>query len=160
MNATELHALIEKVFSKVKMPERGSIVSMNDPESLDVENSLCGKPWQSISPELIYSNRVGIFFLTPQAYRYYLPAYMLASIRDLTATDNVADSIIYGFTFREKCKDFTYSRLRAFTSEELDVITEFIKFMKQEYPNEFFDDAIKGVLESIKSVQNEYASSK
>lgn len=157
LNATELAQLIKGTFIWAEMPEKGDIVSSNDAESLTTEAAFCGKPWQSVSFPFLIANKESIFFLAPKAYRYYLPAYMLASLNDFHAADTLPDNIIFSITINQndtdEIKNLRYSRLKTFTFDELVVIVEFLDVLKHSG-----DIIIEEMNQALKTIQDEMAA--
>jgi hypothetical protein len=53
-----------------------------------------GRHWTEISPEELSSERFAIFYFTPEAFRFFLPAYMRANLLVLEVMDTA-----WEFTF-------------------------------------------------------------
>jgi hypothetical protein len=95
-----LEARILEAFAAVPRPGDAALVSGDesyDPEYRAVARALVGKDWQTLSLACIREHQDALPLLTPAAFRYFLPAYLLACIRDEanldTAPSNVAMSL-------------------------------------------------------------------
>ncbi len=74
--------------------------------------------WQDVPVEWIEQLYDALSFLDPKGWRYYLPAYMLYSLRFYTSSSNAADSAVYSCTLYtgSKHKDLTEWQLSCFRS--------------------------------------------
>ena len=57
-----------------------------------------GKEWASISPREVRAHADALPLLTPSAFRYYFPAYLLACIDARELIDVAWDSVIFNLT--------------------------------------------------------------
>lgn len=89
---------IEAAFADVPYPGDGNLVETRIPEDLDAAKFFKGVKWQDwkekpgqlLSPEV----KSYLFFLSPAAFRYYLPLYMIFTLTDYFASDLRADEVI------------------------------------------------------------------
>ena len=54
-----------------------------------------GRNWRDISHETLWVQSAALSFFTPEAYNYYLPAYLRAAILHYDEVDVLPDSIVY-----------------------------------------------------------------
>ena len=90
-----------------------------------------GTTWQGHSPRNLRLHAQALSFFTPEAYRYFLPAFMLAEIDDPETADVIAEGILFDFTdgsFRE-------ARLRLFSTKELAAVAAFFDECAVRYPD-------------------------
>jgi hypothetical protein len=100
MSVAELRAAIADAFAAVPPPGPAALVSGDrdyDPEYRHVAEAFEGKHWRELSPAFIREHRDALPLLTPAAFRFFLPAYLLACLdgaHDLdTAPLSVAASL-------------------------------------------------------------------
>ena len=67
---------------------------------------------------------------TPRAHQYYLPAFMVASLKEPREADVIPDNIIGHFASHED--PFWWERIRLFTPAQCDVIAMFIRTVADE----------------------------
>jgi hypothetical protein len=136
------------------MPKLDELVSSNDPESEEVKAAFRGKTWQSLSLDLLLSNREGLYLLTPEAYRYYFPAYMTVSLKYFETADLLPHTVIFSLTLKaeenEKIRNYTSLRLRAFSLKELLAIEKYIEFMQKEHKENFLESQLENALQSVR----------
>ncbi len=73
---------IARAFEHTKRPSDDQIVT--DPNSWvadDLLPAFQGKDWQEISDETVYLYRLELGYFTPEALRYYLPAFLVRGLR-------------------------------------------------------------------------------
>lgn len=77
----EIISAIERAFEHVEYPGDDNIVRdfVNDPE--DMKEAFIGKSWREISVQVMYNFRLDLLLFTPKAFRYYLPAFLIASLK-------------------------------------------------------------------------------
>jgi hypothetical protein len=89
-----------------------------------------GKVWQdiSIADARHYHGALNVF--TPEAFHYYLPAFMFASIEGYDNHDIIPDSIRSQLEFNLEHRDYFDVRMSKFTPAQKRVITEFLRQME------------------------------
>jgi hypothetical protein len=89
-----------------------------------------GKPWQDISvaDARHYHGALNVF--TPEAFQYYLPAFMFASIDNYDKHDIIPDSIRYHLEFNLEHREYFNVRMSKFSPAQKRVITEFLRQME------------------------------
>lgn len=81
MNKEELQRNIKSAFADVPYPGNGSLgVPEGGHDSELVENILRGRNWRTLAPSEL--NRITLNFMTPEAFHYYLPAYLLIAFEE------------------------------------------------------------------------------
>ena len=140
-----LRSEILETFSSTAYPGDDKIVPHQD--GLDHEGvyeAFNGVDWQKVNWEWLkthYSTPTGdpLLFMTPEAYRYYLPAYLLISIDSYDECDVLSDYIIYGLT-AQKYEEYTpedfRERITPLNDEAKSVVAKFLLYMYETYDNE------------------------
>ncbi|MDR1460961.1 MAG: hypothetical protein LBI78_04895 [Campylobacteraceae bacterium] len=102
MEKSELIELIKTAFMSNKMPDDNDIVY--DPLTADegIEQVYSGKLWYELDYKFILENRNGIYFFSKNAFRYFIPAFMIATIEYFEETDDVSAVVVNIFTLPEK----------------------------------------------------------
>jgi hypothetical protein len=100
MPVTELREAIVSAFASVPPPAPAALVSGDpdyDPEYREVAHAFAGRHWRELSLAFIREHRDSLPLLSPAAFRFFLPAYLLACLdgtEDLdTAPLSVASSL-------------------------------------------------------------------
>ena len=95
MEKSELIAAIKEAFKDTIRPtETIDLGSIRDPEIEECDAKFTGKTWQDIS--ILEQNEYasGIHFLLPEAYRYYLPGYMVTILEHGDKSTPMIDPVI------------------------------------------------------------------
>ena len=149
---------IHKAFSDVDYPVNMQIISELDDslEAQELRDSLRGKNWRDI--DAVFLNKYciqGIFFLEFQAYRYFLPAFLLASVNEydrcFDITKDILTTLLQPVTrqemFRSGARQETVSdlysftcRMRGLTCLQVEVIVDYLKFLCDYHLSDFPDN--------------------
>jgi len=137
---------IKKAFVNTQYPGDENIVhkTQYDNEVAECEKKFLGKKWQEVDWNTIDNEgwASGCAFLTNEAYRYYLPAYMIAIIEKYDDMINSVDAVVSSLRFpntSEEQKEF-YVKMEGFTSEQKEVIIEFLDWLAENHNDDFLDD--------------------
>jgi hypothetical protein len=87
---------IEKAFADVPYPGDDQIADHKDcPECDDIKTHFRGKNWRGHSVEELQQYQSALSLFTPQALKYFLPAFMLASLGAWREADDIPSSIMF-----------------------------------------------------------------
>ena len=92
---------IDKSFGGNTYPGDEDIVrdsSGSDPESIRIRETLKGKHWRDIPFDTLERLRFALPFLSAEGYRFYLPAFMVASIIDFQRAGVIPDEVVLSLT--------------------------------------------------------------
>jgi hypothetical protein len=101
LDPAELVLRIDESFGADPYPGDDRIVrdtGGSDLESERIREALAGRHWRDVPYETIEGLRSALPFLTAEAYRFYLPAFMAMSIVDFPRAGAVADEVVRSLT--------------------------------------------------------------
>jgi hypothetical protein len=134
----ELVKKIESAFADTPYPGDENLVNLyhNDVfchECAEIKEIFKGKEWKTVAKETLARYYASLSLFKPQAYRYYLPAFLIAPLQliELKTADNLPPSIVFSLSPRHKEEDYFQSRIRGFNAAQKSVITEFLEFYVQ-----------------------------
>jgi hypothetical protein len=93
-------AEIEKAFAEVARPDDDHIVVASSAASLEgqeIRRDFASRDWRSLRVEELRRHSSSLFLLTPEAFRYFLPAYMSVSISDREKADVIPETLVFAF---------------------------------------------------------------
>ena len=168
---------IRKAFSDVDCPANMEIVSELDDssEAQELRNSLRGKNWRDIDASFLNNYFIqGIFFLEHQAYRYFLPAFLLASVREygrcFDITSDIVATLLHPVTeqrvFRSAVSPedvYTFTcRMRGLTYLQVEVIVDYLKFLCDYHLSDFINNEPRFALDEywLERIEEEEARRK
>jgi hypothetical protein len=138
---------IESAFQDVTYPGDDNLVYDNSGRYWDVREAaqaFKSQHWKTIPLKVIVSNRDHLPFLTPAAFHFFLPAFLLASLLHPVEADTLNDNLIYLLTppdETDRRKNWLLSIANKSSSEQKAVIIAFMKFKMEEEPAMYEDDA-------------------
>jgi hypothetical protein len=89
----EIVERITAAFAEVPQPARDALINRHCCECLETSEAYGGKPWPEITLEELLRGRE-VALLTATAWRYYLPAFLIWSIRAPEAVDVFLDNLV------------------------------------------------------------------
>lgn len=132
-SAEEVKTKIANAFAEAPYPGDGNLVSGHDPECREIARAFAGKRWSEVGAEMVgaYSQALPLF--TPEAFRYYLGAYMMAAIdaSEEAAKDFVVFNLIPPRRTTGWRADFFRTRAGQFNVAERQAIGSFLELMKE-----------------------------
>ena len=88
--------------------------------------------WQDVPDKWIEQSESALCFLDPKGWRYYIPAYMIWSLKHYINSDlnhNSINSTIYTFKFSPDPDDYYWSRFEILNQEQSKAVCQFLRFM-------------------------------
>ncbi len=125
-----LRQRIVKAFSSVPRPSKENIARHECEKCEELRNVFAPLSWDSIDRETLETYHGKLPLFTPQAFHYFLPAYLLQSLQGFND-----DNIVCEFTIiflcptveNEAVEEWWLERMKQFTPEQKDVIAIFLK---------------------------------
>jgi hypothetical protein len=85
---------IKTAFAGMPYPSGGRITPNNTHDYLMVEKDFANKQWEDISLEFMPKHYDALCFMTDEAYRYYLPAFMIQILYNYEEADMAVITVI------------------------------------------------------------------
>jgi hypothetical protein len=119
---------IETAFESVAAPTADRVVTPTyDDEG--VTALFKGRNWKHVSIEELRTHHVALSLFSPEAFHYYVPAFMLAELRDPIAAGQIGPSLLFHFSRPEEksWEPELRQRLALLTPEQKSVIADFVR---------------------------------
>jgi hypothetical protein len=129
-------------FSDMEPPPNDKLVKDNSGYHFDcnaAKAAFQGLHWKDVPLATVLSHPESLSAFTLEAFRFYLPAYLLASMFYYYEADVIPGNIVTDF----KPPSHPYDRkrhdlkLRVFTRDQRDAIKKFFQFLDQEHGDDF-----------------------
>jgi len=141
----ELINKIESAFKSTPIPT--GLLSRNSDDA-SATHYFSGTTWHGHKTTALRQHSDALYEFEPEAFRYYLPAFMLAEITDPIEADIIGEAIVWFFTPRENERliDKEYIKIRTilFSQHELTTIVAFIHW---------FDIECEGVIGAKQAIE-------
>jgi hypothetical protein len=129
-------ATIVQAFRGSSYPGDDNLVIGNDRECREIAAAFRGREWRSISHDFSREQKEALPLLAPEAFRYFLPAYLISCIDARNQIDVAWDSVIFNLT-PPKARtgsrwDRFEQRITGFTRGQGDAILNLLAFMDEE----------------------------
>lgn len=165
----QINKLIEEIkaaFSEIRYPGDDNIALNKRNLEYESLKDFLGLDWRDININFIFPKHVdSLCYMTPQAFSYFVPGYMLASIENYEWIDTVPDNLVSYFTFpsqrdiqglnsfiKQACiqdnvpiteitfdddVSIFYGRMKYFSQRQKQEIYKFLQFLIQEHGDDF-----------------------
>jgi hypothetical protein len=140
---------VEEAFANVPYPGDDRLVAYPDYyESDDVIEAFRGKHWRDISPEVLSEHWASLGLFSPEAFRFYLPCYLIAALLRSDVTGMVWETVFFRLTPPESegdKMDGFLKRINALDARQKAVIRRFVEVYVQieaGYPDSSRDRAL------------------
>ena len=143
--ARRLREVIEEAFAHVRYPGDTALLhpsySGADGEVQGFQGQAWTSDWRSIPPEAIEENYCSLLFLSPQAFRFFLPAYMSYT---LTAGSRNRVGKVLSFMLyclnpdvdEQAFLDHFLGQVREFTGQQREAVRSFLESIRDEHDDE------------------------
>jgi hypothetical protein len=127
---------VEKAFTHRQVPSEAVAHEQYLQFDSDVEDALwfTGRNWHDITLKDWERYNCGIYFLSPEAFAYYLPSLIVLSIQSPTDSLLSVDSVLHLLDRSPDMNgwdDHFSERFLGFTSDEYEVIKEWLLFLAE-----------------------------
>jgi hypothetical protein len=135
----ELRQRILAAFPKNDPPLPENITSHPCEECYGIRDDFRGVRWWAADDELIDENFDDLPLFTPEAYHYYLPAFLLRALDTFDPDNLVVQFCVYNLSPTKTPVDDPWyrARLNQFTSEQISVIAKFLVYIQED--EKFYD---------------------
>ena len=142
MEVSRIQSEIEVAFGDLPYPGDKNIVA--SPQHCDecryTAEFFQSKHWREVAygQQELPVGWGGISFLTPQAWHFYLPAYMITALHEGTTFPDVAGSTLFHLTPAPVSDEkYFQERVPSLSERQKDSIASFVNFICQKLPNEY-----------------------
>jgi hypothetical protein len=127
-----LQERIKAAFADVEYPGDNNIIHCpyHCRPCREIANYFKGKTWEGHSVQNLRDHHTALSLFTPEAFHYFLPAFMLASIESYDQVYVLPDSIRFHFEFNLEHRDHFLVRVTKFSDEQRKVIIDFLRYME------------------------------
>jgi hypothetical protein len=91
----EVREAIHRAFGGLRIPQTKWLITCNCQSAVRFRERLRGRTWQSLTPEFLKNYWSSYCYLSPVAYRYYLPAMLLAALEPVAETTGLRHSVLF-----------------------------------------------------------------
>lgn len=139
--AFETATKIERAYGEVPYPGDDRLVEGFSLEASEIADFLKGRRWQDLQPEELLRNRQSLFFMTPEAIRFYLPAYLRTSVLHYEKADTIPGSIMFLLRPTAPNDSDAEKRFRArfgsLNKQQCEAIRAFLEYIHDEHAEDF-----------------------
>jgi Family of unknown function (DUF6714) len=138
-NRTALVNQIQAAFETEPYPGDDRLVNSRGGYHLEANQiaaAFQGKHWRQLDLRFLFPQRQSLYFFTPEAFRFFLPAYLLASLGGKRVATDVRETVLFSLMPPKKGSkewDWFAARIEPLSSEQKMAITEFLKYLQRHF---------------------------
>lgn len=144
----KLRIEILKTFERTSPPDINDLTVDQSNDSAALSACLGGVQWWLVDNQALANNFDNLPFLTPHAFHYYLPAFLLSSLRYFEPDNLLLQHTVYSLApFKSSSADPRFrARRELFTASEVGIIVSFLNcILADERMYALYDDAKRGL---------------
>lgn len=144
----QLRLGILETFPKTESPDINDLIVDESADALEIRSSLLGIPWWLVKDETIRRNFENLPLLTPNAYHYYLPAFIISSVQHFEPDNLILVHTVFSLApFKTPIDDSRFKARRdLFTPAEVRIIVQFLNcVLSDERMYSLYNDAERGL---------------
>jgi hypothetical protein len=149
---SELAKRIREAFADAPYPGDGNLIyAPDDLGAREIADAFRGKHWSEVPFETLLYHNDALHFFTDEAFRFYLPAYLLAVLERYEDAD-VLPEMLVGVLTAPDPQDPGYSSFRlrfdGFSADRRAAVTAFLEYLMMTHQDEYPDDELLTALQS------------
>ena len=130
MDAIEVIRFIEDAWREVPYPGDDRIFTPDSYDDEDIVNYFGGTTWRGHDPVNLRAHSSAFTFFTPEAFHYWLPAFMIAAIQNPDEADVICDRIPRSITNK-----YEPQRWQLFSPAQRQAVAAYMRFQIERFPN-------------------------
>jgi hypothetical protein len=130
---------IGEAFGDVAYPGDSCLTEGCSSEAVDIADFLKGRRWQDLRLDELVRNHESLFFMTPEAIRYYLPAFLVASILHYRDANPIPSTLVFLLRVPKDAEDRSrfQTRFRSLATSQRGAIKAFLEYLRDEHAEDF-----------------------
>jgi len=147
MNATEVIQKIEEAWRDVPYPGDDKICPPKLYDDEGIPDYFAGTTWRDHTPVNLRYNSAAFTFFTPEAFHYWLPAFMIAAITDPKEADVILEYISWSVS-----DSYAAERWPLFSQTQREAVAAYLRFQIENFADSSKDERkALGILERTTS---------
>ena len=131
-----LKTKILQAFAGAECPPEDQIALHECEECAELRAAFAGIRWDAMEDALVEAHENSLPLLSPEAFAYFLPAFMLYAVDHLTWRDSPSEYTVYAVgpdrPQNEDRADWYRERFKALTREQAEVVDEFLALVERD----------------------------
>src|SRR5579863_6629020 len=125
---------IEQAFKDVPYPGDNNITRCpyHCAECRRIAEFFKGREWTGHTAEELRKYHVALSLFTPEAFHYFLPAFMLVSMTRYEKGDVIPDAIRFHFEYSAEMQGHFAVRMSKFSPEQRNAIIDYLELMERQ----------------------------
>lgn len=135
MTSTEVILAIESAWQGVPYPGDDKIFTPDSYDDEDIINYFSGTTWRGHDAASLRAHSSAFTFFTPEAFHYWLPAFMVAAMQNPQAADVVVDRIAWSVS-----GEYAAQRWPLFSPAQRQAVAAYFRFQIENFPESADDE--------------------
>ena len=142
---------IKEAFGDVPPPSEEDLCAFLGDEPLEETEPFRGRKWQDLDPDFLERYQGALFWFTPEAFHYYLPAFLKAGLVNPDAIFVITILQLLWPAQNETSAEFRKGRWGLLTDIEITALEDWLRWLVgQTTPGDVFEEEVKKALQSLR----------
>lgn len=145
---SRLEQQIEAAFGELPIPPVDRLVIDNSGQHLEcnqVKAKFRGRHWRELSVEDLQYESEALAFFSPEAFRFFLPAFIRAALLHYDQADLIPMNVVSWFTPSDdpQLKPYRRERTESLTANQKAVVLRFIRYLRETHAADFSSEELE-----------------
>jgi len=125
----KLAAQIREAFDGLAVPAENELLHPDCMDDVDIQEFYGGVRWQEMTDAMVVNGYAAPTAFSAKAFQYYLPAFLLWTLRNPDSTDYAGEAILLALdpgTPKEMLHDFRMSKFALLTERQPEAVRAFL----------------------------------
>ena len=129
-NSAQLLELIDRAFGDAPRPEDAELLHPQSMDDHDIQRLYGIRHWRDVPEAILEQEYAALFFLSPAAFRHFLPAYMSYALRHPGTDQAVVGSTVFALRpATDDLREFALSKFTLFDAPQRAAVLAFLEAM-------------------------------
>ena len=129
---------VQRAFANVERPSNDELLHPESADDMDLEPLYEIERWEDMTDADIENTYSALAFLSPEGFRYFIPAYLIYCLKDPESPAAVVDSTIWSFMpemYEESLRKYVASKYSLFDRAQREAVGWFLEAMFPHHPD-------------------------
>lgn len=131
LNGKNFRDAAATAFASVPRPADRDYTTDAGGEGLEESSAFFGKDWRGLMPDFLHTYRDVLFWFTPSAFHYYLPAFLCASL-DVDVKSSIYVDTLLRLLRADAEDSFSRERWGRLSEEQIGVLEDWLDWLALE----------------------------
>ena len=144
--------MIDLAFEAAPVPPAKELCGSAGSEAWDETAAFADLPWPEVPADLVHSHYMALYFFTPEAFHYYLPAFLVVPLAAGDVHSLAVHNVVFTLqpTGDDAVMRFRRKRWKLLTKAEEAALGEWLEWMESQDTDEVTGEEIAAAAKAVR----------